>query len=486
VLRHIYFAVRDEAWRTIPLRVLHEEISARPDGFEIAIEAEHREGPIVFRWTGNIRGSGDRVEFAVEGQAESRFLKNRIGLCVLHPVRGCAGQPCRVVHGDGSVTDGTFPEFVSPHQPFLDVRSITHDAVPGLATTVSFEGDVFETEDQRNWTDGSFKTYSTALALPFPVEVEAGWRVRQSVVVELSGEAAVTVRVDEGASVPWPAVGTAASSTSADLTGLGLRHVRVNLDLQLDGWVERIAEGAAFGLPLEVAVHASSVAELAVVREACSGVEVARWIVFGVDASDAKEVFGGEVGSGSSSNFVELNRRRETASGADFAVFGMSPQVHGVDALTIVETLEGQGDAVRSALQFASRVAISPVQLLSGGGVDERQGSAFVAAWTIGSLATLAGAGASSVTYFDAAGARGIVGTPVESVFGAIAEFTPESLVRAEVSEPLRLAVLVLANADRRRVLLGNLTSDPVVVRVSEPYGIEMTLGAYDVVQVDR
>ena len=39
-------------------------------------------------------------------------------------------------------------------------------------------GDVFEIEDQRNWTDGSFKTYSTPLSLPFPVPVEAWTRMR--------------------------------------------------------------------------------------------------------------------------------------------------------------------------------------------------------------------------------------------------------------------------------------------------------------------
>ena len=39
------------------------------------------------------------------------------------------------------------------------------------------EGETFETEDQRNWSDASFKTYGTPLHLPFPVEVEEGTRV---------------------------------------------------------------------------------------------------------------------------------------------------------------------------------------------------------------------------------------------------------------------------------------------------------------------
>ena len=35
------------------------------------------------------------------------------------------------------------------------------------------EGDSWETEDHRNWTDASFKTYSRPLALPYPYKVAA-------------------------------------------------------------------------------------------------------------------------------------------------------------------------------------------------------------------------------------------------------------------------------------------------------------------------
>ena len=35
-------------------------------------------------------------------------------------------------------------------------------------------------EDQRNWTDASFKTYSTPLSEPIPVTVKAGTRISQA------------------------------------------------------------------------------------------------------------------------------------------------------------------------------------------------------------------------------------------------------------------------------------------------------------------
>ena len=89
--------------------------------------------------------------------------------------------------------------------------------------------------------------------------------------------------------------------------------------------------------------------------------------------------------------------------------------------------------------------------------------------------------GASSVTYSGVE-----AGSPVETVLKVIEEFAPESVVPCEVSDPLRVSALVLANGDQRRVLLGNLTEEPVLVRVAEPYGLELPVGPHDVVQVSR
>src|SRR5207253_715246 len=96
------------------------------------------------------------------------------------------GIPCEVQTVDGGTTSSSFPKLISPHQPFLNVRSITHEVVPGVHAEVSFEGDIFETEDQRNWSDASYKTYSTPLSLPKPVEVPTGTHIRQAVTIRLT------------------------------------------------------------------------------------------------------------------------------------------------------------------------------------------------------------------------------------------------------------------------------------------------------------
>ena len=51
------------------------------------------------------------------------------------------------------------------------------------------EGDTFEMEDQRNWTDASYKTYVRPLALPWPYTLAAGTRLAQSVSLAFEGSA---------------------------------------------------------------------------------------------------------------------------------------------------------------------------------------------------------------------------------------------------------------------------------------------------------
>src|SRR5437667_155344 len=57
----------------------------------------------------------------------------------------------------------------------------------GISVRLEMRRDTFETDDQRNRTDASFKTYCTPLALPLPHSVKQGARVRQSVTLRLTG-----------------------------------------------------------------------------------------------------------------------------------------------------------------------------------------------------------------------------------------------------------------------------------------------------------
>ena len=146
------------------------------------------------------------VRYRFDGRARSAFRRNRIGLCLLHPM-DLAGQPVEVETPQGIVR-GAFPAAISPHQPFLDIVALRQRA--GDATLeVRFEGDLFEMEDQRNWTDASYKTYSTPLRLPYPVAVAPGDRVRQTITLRrLPPAAGERAGIASGAPAPvavWPA-----------------------------------------------------------------------------------------------------------------------------------------------------------------------------------------------------------------------------------------------------------------------------------------
>jgi len=188
ILRRVYFALRDHNWDTVPVRLSNLRKEVRDDSFRITYEAYNKHNDVDFGWEGIITGQTDgTITFAMRGEARSTFLRNRLGFCVLHPVRECVGRPCRIECENGAILDTYFPQPISPHQPFMDVRAASHEIVPGVWAEVRFDGEVFETEDQRNWTDSSYKTYSTPLRIPYPVAVEAGMKVKQTITVSLTG-----------------------------------------------------------------------------------------------------------------------------------------------------------------------------------------------------------------------------------------------------------------------------------------------------------
>ena len=96
------------------------------------------------------------------------------------PARSSRAAPLASAHSDGTVEHSRFPVDISPHQPAFDIAGLSWRD-DGLDVDVRFAGDMFEMEDQRNWTDASYKTYSRPLALPFPYPLAAGERVVQSI-----------------------------------------------------------------------------------------------------------------------------------------------------------------------------------------------------------------------------------------------------------------------------------------------------------------
>ncbi len=472
VLRRVYVAVRDHNWNTIPATLSNVRISQNEQSFEIGYTATHTEGDICFSWDAVITGAPDgKITFAMDGAACSTFMRNRIGFCVLHPMDECAGQLCRVTHTDGRVTESRFPWFISPHQPFKEIRTIAHQVTPAVWAHVRMEGEVFEMEDQRNWTDASFKTYSTPLSLPFPVRIDEGTPVRQSVTLHLEG-ATREQDTEEIAKPPaltlggvirdqLPPIGLGMSSRSDDLSPkavdalhkLELAHLRVDLsgeDVASD--LARADEQATtLGIGLEIGIPLARLNEerLGQLIKALSGLSssVTRYLLFndGLDASEAQRTLSdvhpslkrvspsAQFAVGSNAYFTELNRNRPPLDHADALCYSLNPQVHAFDNLSLVETLPAQAVTVESAQQIGRGrgIVVSPITLRPRfnpnataeeqsaepgelpDAVDPRQMSLFGAGWTLGSLKYLMGhPGVDSLTYYETVGWRGVMGHP--------------------------------------------------------------------------
>jgi hypothetical protein len=471
VLRGIYVAVRDRNWGTVPGRFSDLRLQIAKDSFTIRFRAEHRQGDIHFAWGGVIRGRPDgQIRFEMDGEARSTFLRNRIGFCVLHPIRECAGKPCRMQTTEGSVVETSFPQFISPHQPFKNLQAMIHEIEPGLRAEVRFEGEVFETEDQRNWTDASFKTYCTPLELPFPVEISPGTRIRQSVQLRLLGgpaaasfrpirrQAGVTLTLDARKGLfRLPDLGLGMASHRAQLDGqemarlkaLHLTHLRQDLDMSEAGWEVRLeraaAEAEAAGVGLELALilrdpEGDLTSVLAALKRI--GPPVSRWLVFRHgEPSTSRETADAArrclkryapqvpLAGGTNAFFAELNRNRPPIDALDQICYSINPQVHAFDDATLVQNLEAQSGTVASARRFCGDlpIIISPVTLrmrfnpnatglqpdtLAGElppEVDSRQMSLFGLVWTVGSLKYLAEGGAASITYYETTGWRGVM-----------------------------------------------------------------------------
>lgn len=515
ILRRIYAAVRDRNWQTIPFQISNLKSQIHEHSFWIIYEATHRARDIDFVWRAELTGDeAGTIRFAFDGEANSTFLRNRIGICVLHPA-DLAGASCHLRYANGSKHTAKFPDLVAAEQPvqFIhDLGAISHEVAPGLWADVSFEGDLFEMEDQRNWIDASYKTFCTPLRLPFPMQVIAGTRIRQSVELRLRGTAPVQVaatlseetvvltRTETRYALPPIGFGLSEHPLSAReverLAKLRPTHLRVDLPLAENNMAQKYAraaeEASRLNIPLEIAlfVGANAAAELqsllALVEKQQS--RIARWLVFDTRAKsstaqslrlarEALQRFGAPIGGGTNADFYQLNQFRPPANDMDFVAFSMNPQMHAFDDTSLVETLTVIPHPVRSARQYFNGlpVVISPLtfkprfnavateaetgslpdQLPSN--VDVRQMTLLGAAWTLGAMKRLAESNADSITLFETSGWRGVMETEAGSPLPQKFPSTPGAVfplyhILADVAEFAGGALIEMQSGDPFKV----------------------------------
>ncbi|MFB7894515.1 hypothetical protein ACFC1I_20090 [Microbacterium sp. NPDC056044] len=525
VLRSVRAVVRDRDWDTAGLVV------DRVDASDLALTLHVHSDGLGSDFRGIVRAEvrgGGRLRVLADLESGSGFETNRTGLVVLHPP-SLAGTPMDVRHPDGAVVHSRFPADISPHQPAFDIAGLSwsHD---GLGIEVRFAGDVFEMEDQRNWTDASYKTYSRPLGLPFPYPVAAGERVVQSIEVAVSGSPTLSaqdpvtrIRLEEGPALP--AIGVSASTApdpAPHFTPVG-ETVLVELDLATRNWRAALGRAAASGLPLDVRFVLADDDPTAVDRAALAlrGLPIRRATAF-LPTGPARHVsdltaighlrhalteagIDAEVVGGVRSHFTELNREHHRLPrGLDGIVFSTTPLFHSLSSAQLVEALPMQRLVATQGVRLAGGlpVHVGPISLrphfndvattpppmpdhddLRDGygsaltdAVDARQAAPELAAWTVASAAALAVPGVATLAYFEEWGPRGVrtadgATLPVLDAVAALAALAGAPGLRGDSPDGLVWALGTRTSDGGDTVLVANLDRRSRTVEIELPGG---------------
>ncbi|GAA3339186.1 hypothetical protein GCM10017714_13640 [Curtobacterium pusillum] len=402
LLRAVRFVTRDHDWRTADDTLIRRTVEVDEDvpTAHVRIEAASGyDGTEVLRYVLDVSIDATTVLVDAVGTTTSAFRRNRIGLVVLHPPT-LAGLPFTVRHPFTGPTRHAFPTWIAPHQPATDVDGYEW-TVDGIDVDVSLGGDVFEMEDQRNWTDASYKTYSTPLSQPFPVALDAGTEVHQSVALQAgpsgtTGSGGTASPVTDLASLDGPAstavvgppptlqllAGTAPAAARPGDAAL-LRGVPVLVEPVLEdpdaAAVLASARRDAGGAPLDVRFvtddpHLLRAAVDAVLRSgpvvrigACHPATHVTTVELQRALRDAARSHGGlEVVAGTRAHFTELNRTIDLFGDWDGPLtFSVTPQMHDRSRAQVTESLRMQRWVVSSASRLAAGrpLHVGPVTL---------------------------------------------------------------------------------------------------------------------------
>ena len=399
-------------------------------------------------------------------------------------------SPQRVING---ITQGLFPASNNLHFIAPDKRSLK----------VLSTGKVLEAEDQRNWTDNTYKIYSGSLAEPRPFVIEKGMQWEQQVEFEVTPP---TNSIPDGSKIiakdipSLPRIGVQFNGEpllpSDDLEKalfiLDIDHIRINEESLT---AQKIATISKSGLVLEAALLSSNDgAELVREVEHLSARVPAgsrllinrqgRQIVQGSDLPKNKTL--NSYIPGSDAYLVDLHR--EEFEFGDAVSYSMVPTVHSSDPETIFKTLYTQKESIEFAKKFvAPQVSISPITFSTRGNPetghlrDNRINFAqpemaaqikelSAAAWTLGSVFALASAGAYSGTWHELFGEFGVIYSE-----GSAIKFSPTFHALSALGAHHAHELTIATSLDSSWVAFEDRESRKMVVASQRPWNVDIT-----------
>jgi len=459
-IRRIYLVFQDINWTSRPFIIKDEiwQIADRSFSAKIKAQGSHdaKDLSVELEITGSESGE---ITYGFSASTAVSFMRNRLGLCLLHPVAGLAGRECELTKADGAVEVSRFPDAISPNQPFLNLSGISHKLQSGQVVSVNFAGEIFESEDHRNWSDASYKTYCTPISLPFPAQVTPGEELSQKITISISGEHVTPISKNESAVITvdakefeLPEIGLGLSEDPAHLIAseyvgfedLAIKHLRLSLngDSQIRYAVEKaLLVTQQLKIDLDVAIKAESLEQLKAILQSIIEFKDQIRSLYIFSASEkttpirfiqvAEEQLGdkSKIIGGTDLYFTELNRNQSAVDFVDRVNFSINPQVHSFDDRTLIQNTATQKTIAKNAHRIANgkKVSIGPITLRPRynpnatepdkdvsntplpSSVDARQRTWFAEGWAAMSIRSLTeSASISAVTYFETLGWRGI------------------------------------------------------------------------------
>lgn len=511
----LYTAIRPWDWSTLDADEHSEDVKVTGDACVITIKDLFVE---ALESRTEITISKDNkftVAYELRGLAE--YSVNRWGVCFClntadwmeSTVKSQGNQyqllaaisPQRVVDG---VTQGLFPAANQMHFVAPDNRSIK----------VTSTGKVLEAEDQRNWTDNTYKIYSGSLSEPRPFVTSAGSLWQQSVTFEINPP---SMPVPDGSKIvvkeinSLPSIGLQFNTDpllpldalNTALFLLDIDHMRINEESLT---AQKIISASTNGLIVEAALLSSHSGDklhreiehlnkqipagsrILIQREGREIVEVS-------DLPTNKSL--SSFIPGTDAYLVDLHRNKYQFGKS--VSYSMVPTAHSSDTETIFKTLYTQKESIQFVQEFlAPQVLVSPITFSTRGNPETghardrrinfanpeialRIRTIEGAAWTLGSIFALASAGAYSGTWHEFFGEHGIIYPDGDAI-----KFTPTFHAISALGVHHTDETTIATSLDNSWVAFENQEAKKIVIASLRPWAIEITsnvLAGYKTIQ---
>lgn len=514
ILSMVYGAIRDKNWASIPGKIQDENISGTEDGFTISYTAHYLLDEVDYEATFLIEGKAtNSILFSMAGIANASFEANRIGLCVHHPIKECREKSVIITKPDGKFYRSVFPKFINPEPIFKEIKKMQWETQNNLTVRLLFDGAVFETEDQRNWSDSSYKTYSPLPGFPAIAQIIKGDKIMQTFTLKLSGitnHPLTHQNKIKKRKIPFPGLGYCRQKDQPKLTAreialltkIPFDHYRITLQTNERYWSYQlqmaIDEAELLHTKLQLVLYfgddlmegvnmlvyylkdkqalVQSVLLLQNNQSVSSPMLLQQ--VYPVLKKQLPDI---KIGYGAAFSFADLNRAKPFDVPCDFISFGFNPQVHAFDTRSFMESVQNQNDMMESLQHFAGgkEIHIGPVTLQgiepklfntddikNDGQIDRVTNQPWLTAWW--TLLTIQNCGAAkSISFFQLFGPQGLLQkstslngeetkidpSPLYEMLVAIKNFKPTTLIKRFYNDNLLLDGLMLENKKHERLL---------------------------------